>query len=261
MSEKWIFLNTGFRNGNFNMKFDEHLAFLFSKGRIRPVLRVYGWRPYTISIGYNQDESVFDFEKIKNAGIGFVRRPTGGRAVLHAEELTYSVVMNSYGKSVIEIYNLISRAIVRGLNLLGVELELAQTEHDFRSFYKDFKSIPCFASSAKYEVQFKGKKLVGSAQRRFGDVVLQHGSILIGEFHRKLPEFLKIDSIEIVEKIRAEIEEKTICLNEILHRNVSFDDVAEALKQGFKQEFGIEFEDKILLDEEFEIEKLDLISL
>ncbi len=261
MSEKWIFLNTGFRDGNFNMKFDEHLAFLFSKGRIKPVLRVYGWKPYTISIGYNQDENFFDFEKIKNAGLGFVRRPTGGRAVLHAEELTYSIVMNSQGKNVIEVYNLISRAIVNGLNLLGAELELAQTEQNFRTFYKDFKSIPCFASLAKYEIQFKGKKLVGSAQRRFGDVVLQHGSILIGEFHKKLPEFLKIDSIEEIEKIRAEIEEKTICLNEILHRDVSFDEVAHVLKLGFEKEFGIEFEDKSLFDEEFEIEKFDLIFL
>ncbi len=261
MIEKWIFLNTGFRDGNFNMKFDEYIAFLFSKGKIKPILRVYGWKPYTISIGYNQDEKIFDFEKIRSSGLGFVRRPTGGRAVLHAEELTYSVVMNSGGKNVIEVYNIISRAIVRGLTSLGAEFELAQTEPDFPNLYKDFKSIPCFASSAKYEIQFKGKKIVGSAQRRFGDVVLQHGSILIGEYHKKLPEFLKLDSPEKIEKIKAEIEGKTICLNEILNREVSFDEVAKALKRGFEEEFGIKFEDKDLFDVEFEIEKFDLVSL
>ncbi len=242
MSEKWFFINTGFKDGKFNMNFDEHLVFLFSSGEIKPTLRVYGWRPYTISIGYNQDEKVFDIDKIKKAGLGFVRRPTGGRAVLHSEELTYSVVMDAKGKSVLEIYNLISRAIVRGLNLLGVKLELAQTQPDFRELYADLSSIPCFASSARYEVQYRGKKLVGSAQRRYGDVVLQHGSILIGEFHKKLPEFLKIDSTDLIERMKDEIQNKTICLNEILGREVTFEEVAEVLKEGFKSEFNIEFE-------------------
>lgn len=254
MGERWLFINTGFRDGKFNMGFDERLAFLFSSGKIKPTLRVYGWRPYTISIGYNQDEKVFDIGKIKKAGLGFVRRPTGGRAVLHSEELTYSVVMNARGKSVLEIYNLISRAIVRGLNLLGAKLELAQTQADFRKLYADLSSIPCFASFAKYEVQYQGKKLVGSAQRRYGDVVLQHGSILIGEFHKKLPEFLKVDSNDLIEKMKDEIENKTICLNEILGREVSFEEVAEVLKEGFKSEFDIEFETE---DIEFDYEKGD----
>ncbi len=242
MNEKWLFINTGFKDGRFNMSFDEHLASLFSSGRIKSTLRVYGWRPYTISIGYNQDEKVFDIEKIKKAGLGFVRRPTGGRAVLHAEELTYSVVMSAGGRNVLEIYNLISRAIVCGLNLLGAKLELAQAQADFRKLYGDLSSIPCFSSSAKYEVQFQGKKLVGSAQRRYGDVVLQHGSILIGEFHKKLPEFLEVDSTDLIEKIKDEIENKTVCLNEILGREVSSEEVAEVLKEGFRSEFNIEFE-------------------
>lgn len=242
MSEKWLFINTGYKDGEFNMNFDEHLVFLFSAGKLRPTLRVYGWRPYTISIGYNQDEKVFDVDKIKKTGFGFVRRPTGGRAVLHAEEVTYSVVMSSSRRSTMEIYNLISRAIVHGLNLLGAKLEFVQVQPDFLKLYRDLSSIPCFSSSAKYEVQFQGKKLVGSAQRRYGDVVLQHGSILIGDFHKKLPEFLKVDSVDLIEKIKDEIENKTICLNEILGREVSFEEVAEVLVEGFKAEFNIEFE-------------------
>ncbi len=261
MSEKWFFLNTGYKDGDFNMNLDVKLALLLSTGEARSVLRVYGWRPYTISIGYNQDEKVFDVRKIKESGLGFVRRPTGGRAVLHAEELTYSIVMRAGGKSVIEIYNLISHAIVSGLNLLGINLELSQTQPDFRKLYGDFSSISCFASSAKYEVQFRGRKLVGSAQRRYGDVVLQHGSILIGEFHKKLPEFLNVDSADLIQKMKDEIENKTICLNEIFGREVSFEEVAEVLKKGFEIEFGVEFEDKNLQNAEFEIEKFSLNHL
>ncbi|MEN3038164.1 MAG: lipoate--protein ligase family protein [Candidatus Kryptonium sp.] len=243
MNSKWIFLNTGFNDGEFNMKFDENLARLFAEGKIKPVLRVYGWRPYTISIGYNQDERVFDFDKIRSSGIGFVRRPTGGRAILHSEELTYSVVMNSEGKNVLEIYNMLSKAIARGLSLLGVEFELEESQPDFKKLYRQFNSIPCFASSAKYEIHYKGKKVVGSAQRRYGDVVLQHGSILIGEFHKKLPEFLKVDSQDLIEQLKDEIENKTISLNEIFGRQVEFNEVADVLKRGFEMELGIEFEE------------------
>ncbi|WP_219916524.1 lipoate--protein ligase family protein [Candidatus Thermokryptus mobilis] len=229
------------------MKFDEFLVDLFSKGEIPPVLRVYGWKPYAISIGYNQNIEIFDIEKIKSFGFDIVRRPTGGRAILHAEELTYSVVMNSKGKSVIEIYNLISEAIVSGLNLLGVEVELEISMPDFVKSYKDYRSIPCFAITSKYEVKYKGRKLVGSAQRRYGDVVLQHGSILIGDFHKKLPEFLKTDKVEIIEEIKGEIENKTICLNEILGRDVSFDEVADVLRSGFEMRFGAKFDKKDFL--------------
>lgn len=243
ISKKWIFLNTGFHDGEFNMMFDQNLAHLFSLGKIKPVLRVYGWKPYSISIGYNQDENAFDFQKIRASGIGFVRRPTGGRAILHSEELTYSVVMNAGGKSVLEVYNLLSRAIAKGLSLLGAEFELEESQPDFAKLYKHFSSIPCFASSAKYEIHYKGKKVVGSAQRRYGDVVLQHGSILIGEYHKKLPEFLKVDSSDLIEQIKYEIDNRTICLKEVLGREVSFEEVAVALKKGFEIELGIEFEE------------------
>ncbi len=242
-SRKWLFLNTGFRDGEFNMNFDRGLVYLFSKGKIGPVLRVYGWKPYTISIGYNQDESVFDLEKIKEAGFGFVRRPTGGRAVFHSEELTYSIVVDATGKTVLEVYDLLSRGIARGLSLLGAKFEFEKSQPNFSKIYKQFSSIPCFATSAKYEIHFAGRKVVGSAQRRYGDVVLQHGSILIGEFHKKLPEFLKTDSPDLIEKMKSEIEKKTICLNEILGRSVSFEEVADSLKRGFEIEYGISFEE------------------
>lgn len=243
ISRRWLFLNTGFRDGEFNMNFDRGLAHLFGKGKIRPVLRVYGWKPYAISIGYNQDESVFDIEKIKKAGFDFVRRPTGGRAILHSEELTYSIVVDGAGKTVLEVYNLLSRGIAKGLSLLGAKFELEESQPNFSKIYKQFSSIPCFATSAKYEIHFAGRKVVGSAQRRYGDVVLQHGSILIGEFHKKLPEFLKVESQDLIEKMKLEIERKTICLNEILGRNVSFEEVADSLKRGFEVEFGISFEE------------------
>lgn len=251
MRENWSFIDTGFRDGKFNMKFDEHLAMLLGEGKIKPTLRVYGWKPYAISIGYNQDEGIFDRGKLKHAGIDLVRRPTGGRAILHAEELTYSVVIFADERNTLEIYSQISRAIVFGLRVLGANVDIERSQVDFLKIYRDISSIPCFSNSARYEIQFKGRKLVGSAQRRYGDVVLQHGSILIGDYHKRLPEFINPSVLsrsgqsdkDAVKKLVRKLEERTVCLNEILGRDVSFFEVMDAIKIGFEMEFGVKFKE------------------
>jgi len=238
---EWYFLNTGYNTGKYNMDLDELLA---NKYKGVPVLRVFGWKPYCISLGYNQNPNDINNVRCTEENIDIVRRPTGGRAILHAEELTYSVVLNSDGKGVHQIYKEISMALLNGLTVLGAKVDFAKTEPDFGNLYKTKSSIPCFTSSARYEIEYEGRKLVGSAQRRYDEIVLQHGSILIGDFHKRLPEFLNTGLDERVKNIiKKEIDAKTVTLNEIMSRKITFDEAAHAIMKGFEREYNITFKE------------------
>lgn len=242
----WQFINTGFRRGKFNMEYDEFLAKRLINRHGKPTLRVYGWNPPAISLGYNQNIEDIDLKKCHTEGIDIVRRPTGGRAILHWNELTYSVVMYSNQMSISEVYQKISHALVHGLRLLGVKVELEKSQPNFQQIYKNKTAIPCFSSSARYEIQYQGKKLVGSAQRRYttGDgeeVILQHGSILIGPEHRWLTDFLNEINPDTIQSIKKTLEEHTTDLKQILNREVEFDEVAEAIKSGFEKSWNIYF--------------------
>jgi lipoate-protein ligase A len=259
---QWCFLNTGANTGVFNMRFDETLARRLQHaatavgpegstderpdGFPRPTLRLFRWNPWAISVGYNQDTGELDREACAREQIDVVRRPTGGRAILHAEELTYSVVMITGRTSILQVYNDISRALVRGLRIFGVDASLQRSQPNFVESYRQPTSIPCFTSSARYEIEWGGRKLVGSAQRRFSDgerdVVLQHGSILIGPAHRRLSEFLTVRDGPTLDVIRKDLRERTVDLSEILGGPVDVELLGECLRAGFEQEWGIEFE-------------------
>lgn len=258
---KWQFLNTGSRRGKFNMEYDEFLATKMLEGKDISTLRVYGWNPPAISLGYNQKIEEIDLEKCLAEGIDVVRRPTGGRAILHWNELTYSVVMFSKNLSTMEVYEKVSRALVEGIRLLGVDVELEKSQPNFQNLYKDKSSVSCFSSSAKFEIQYKKKKLVGSAQRRYSnknnvEVVLQHGSILLGPEHKLIVDFLSEKNIEVVNTIKKNLDERTTNLKTILNRDITFEEVAECIKAGFEKYWNIKFhitgqneEQKIFLNE------------
>src|SRR5713101_6697684 len=191
----WRFINTGFRSGKFNMDYDEFLAMQLVEGRGRPAIRVYGWSPYAVSLGYHQDENEIDVRLCKDQNIDVVRRPTGGRAILHAHEVTYSVVTFAAGRGVVRVYEDISRALVAVLRHLGVNAELSKIL--LKSSILDGTGVSCFARTSKYEVQFEGKKIIGSAQRRYAsrlpegdDVVLEDGSMRLVSGHKDLTNFI-----------------------------------------------------------------------
>jgi lipoate-protein ligase A len=244
----WQFLNTGCRTGEFNMKFDERLAqSLVSSGQPF-VVRVYGWRPPAISLGWHQNIEEIDLAKCAGACIDVVRRPTGGRAILHSDEVTYSVVMVASQKSVLSVYQQISEALVRGLSAIGADVSLEKSQPHFPSLYRSSSSVACFASAARYEIQISGRKLVGSAQRRFArangeEVVLQHGSILLGADHLRMVDFLKGPDEIQRNALRTELAQKTVDLSSALGRTVRFEEVVPALKHGFEQAWGIRFQD------------------
>lgn len=241
---EWRFLNTGFHPGIFNMEFDEHLVHSLAEGEGVPTIRVYGWSPPAISLGWNQSEDEVDHERAAKDGVDIVRRSTGGRAILHSEELTYSVSMPCNGKNVLGVYNDISEALVCGLRMLGAVVSLERSQPHFPTLYRSPSSAVCFASSARYEIQIDGKKLVGSAQRRYSakhgeELVLQHGSVLLGPDHKRLVGYLGMKSEEQRKILAGEIETKTIDLSSALGRDITFDEIAETIRAGFEEAWGI----------------------
>ena len=242
----WQFRNTGFRSGAFNMQYDEGLAQSLVSSGGPCVLRFYGWQPPAISLGWHQDEAEIDLEKCTAAGIDLVRRPTGGRAILHSDEVTYSVIMTASQKSVLSVYQYISEALVKGLRSLGADVALEKSQPHFPSLYRSSSSVACFASAARYEIHIHGRKLVGSAQRRFArpngeEVVLQHGSILLGSDHLRIVDFLKMLSYEQRNRLKEELSEKTVDLASALGRKIGFAEVVSALKQGFEETWDVKF--------------------
>jgi lipoate-protein ligase A len=191
-----------------------------------------------------------DVEAATKLGVDVVRRPTGGRAILHSEELTYSVVMPAEGKSVAAVYRSISEALVYGLRSLGIDATLEQTQPDFTALYRTSSSVACFTSSARHEIKVGGKKLVGSAQRRFHfagkEMVLQHGSILLGPDHLHIVDLLAGISPADREALRAELQEKTVDVRSLLGTTIRFEDVATALRRGFEEQWNIRFSDQTL---------------
>lgn len=242
----WQFLNTGFRDGEFNMACDEFLARLLIEGRGRPTLRVYGWQPNAISLGFHQNAGDIDHDLCRADGIDLVRRPTGGRAIFHAHEVTYSVVMHLEGRGAMEVYAHISRALVLSLRHLGCDADVAPATVDFPVLYKSRAGVACFAAASRCEIRVEGKKIVGSAQRRYetsgprgGGVVLQHGSILLGPQHRRLVRY--VSDRRPHESVRAALEQRTMEAETILRRTVSFEEAAEAVRSGFQDAWGVAF--------------------
>lgn len=232
------------------MEFDIMLATDLLQHKIPPTLRIYGWTPWAISLGYNQKETDINVEECRKRNIDIVRRPTGGRAILHANELTYSVVLSAENKSIHALYSEISKAIAAGLKNLGAEVDFQQHQPDFQTLYKSQSSIPCFSSAARFEILHHGKKIVGSAQRRYTatngeEVVLQHGSLLFGEEHQLLAELLTVENRNIITAIQNDLRERTTTLQEVFQRNISFEETAEAIKYGFESEMNLRFQTPI----------------
>ncbi|MCB0729391.1 MAG: hypothetical protein KDC88_00035 [Ignavibacteriae bacterium] len=243
----WEIIRYNTYPGKYNMDLD--LTLVKNCDPQTAYLRFYGWNPYCISIGANQSYSEINKELSISENIDIVKRPTGGRAILHSEELTYSVIIpNNKNVSGRLIYEQISLAIVQGLrsysnNLLEVELE--NLSPNFPELLKQSAGSLCFASTAKSEIKFHGKKLVGSAQRKIGDKILQHGSILIGKHHKKLVDFLNIDEDE-KNILRNEMTERTTEISSIINEEVNILLLKDNIIEGFEKVFEMNYAQKEL---------------
>lgn len=237
----WHFLDSGFNTGEFNMNFDLELAQNCSQQDA--YFRLFRWQPNCISLGANQSFDDIDLTKTIADGIDVVKRPTGGRAILHAEEWTYSVILPlNFQYSPKEVYSIISNSLIRGLDLynpLLAKSELESVQPNFPKLLEEPTGVLCFASTAKNEVKFGGKKLIGSAQRKLNNTILQHGSILCGTFHQKLADYLNTSN-ESKEMLRSELRTRTTEIETILNAKVDYERLKECLIKGFEQEWQID---------------------
>jgi lipoate-protein ligase A len=239
---RWRLLITGFADGATNMAIDEAIMRGVLEGLAPSTLRFYGWEPPCVSIGYSQSlEKEIDLARCAGAGVDWVRRPTGGRAILHVDELTYSVVTRlddpRAAGGVVESYRRLSRGLVAGLSLLGVPA--IQAEYQRNENTNGFSSA-CFDVPSHYEVTVDGKKLVGSAQVRRQGVLLQHGTLpLYGDITR-LVDYLRLDSDAEREALRRKLAQRAATLETALGRRVEFEEAARAMAQGFAQALNLE---------------------
>jgi lipoate---protein ligase len=208
MFSKIRVLETGYNPATLNMAIDEALIENIGEA---PVLRIYGWRPAAISVGYFQSiKEEVDLEKCSQLGVDVVRRLTGGGAVLHEFELTYSFITKQYPQNIMESCRWICDAIVMSINRLGFDASFVPLN----------------------DIVVNGKKVSGSAQTRRKGVLLQHGTLLLGVDVDKMFSVLKVPSEKLRDKIIKDVKERVTNL-----AGTTFDDMASSLKTGFAEKF------------------------
>lgn len=223
---EWI--DSGFSTAVENMSTDEQKVRELLSGKTQiPMFRVYGWKPWAVSLGYHQKEDVVSAARCSDMGFDIVKRITGGRAVLHANELTYSVI--TYVNHPQEQYKLIHELLFDALNpLCNHTLDFARSHNDLVHQTKSKNSI-CFTSNAKYELQAQGKKVVGSAQRIFGNVLLQHGSIILDSGHEMIVDVLNGLQDDETNTAKEILQRKSTSLSSLSGRTVTWYECTQAI--------------------------------
>lgn len=243
----WRVLKTPPAPGPWNMAVDEAMAEACAAGLVPPTLRVYGWSPPALSLGYFQALADVDEAACAAAGVDIVRRLTGGRAILHDRELTYSVVLPErwLPGSITAAYRTLAGALVRGLSLLGPGISL-EPERPGR---EEARSAACFDRPASYEVTARGRKLAGSAQTRRHGCILQHGSIPLTFDAEAIFRLLRLNAAEQARQAQ-HLASQAISLAEALGREPTWAEAATAVITGWAQEFGLNMQEGTLSEAE-----------
>ncbi len=242
--QSWRLILDPPRDGATNMAVDEALLEETAAGRSLPTLRLYAWEPPTLSLGFAQPAADINREALQRLGWGLVRRPTGGRAILHTDELTYSVTAPENHPlmqgGVLASYRRLSLGLLTGLRLLGVDV---RADSGGRS--RAARNPVCFEIPSQYEISSGWRKLIGSAQARRLGGVLQHGALpLRGDLSRILQVLANPDTTP------ERIHRRAATLGELLGRAVSWQETADAVARGFSETFRIEFRRQGLSEQE-----------
>ena len=225
------------------MAVDEAILETMSRRDSLPTLRLYAWEPACLSLGYAQPTSDVDIPRLQARGWDMVRRPTGGRAVLHIDELTYSVIapLNDprVSGALLESYHRLANAIVEALRLLALPVEIQEQA----AIHSAQNTNPvCFEVPSTYEITVNGKKLVGSAQARRKDGVLQHGSLpLSGDLTRILQVLVYPDEPARTRAAKQLLARATT-VETALGRIVKWDEVVQAFSTAFQSVFDLDLQ-------------------
>lgn len=224
------------------MAVDEAILHALADGSGLPTLRFFQWEPPCLSLGYNQHWQEVDEAACRRLGYTWTRRPTGGKAILHTDEVTYSLIIPQDDPriqgGIVESYRILSLGLLRGLAKLGVQATQA-TKEDVAANTRLTKGGPvCFDTPSRYEITWQGKKLIGSAQLRRRKIVLQHGTLpLYGELNRIL-EALNFSAAERI--LQAELlPQRATTLEQVLGKTLGYNEVMAALINGFAEQLNL----------------------
>lgn len=225
------------------MAADEAILEHIYRGESKPTLRLYAWHPPCLSLGYAQPFGDVDVARLRARGWDVVRRATGGRAILHTDELTYSVTGSAddpiLAGGVLESYNRLSRALLFAVRELGLPVEVK--EHAQQANSQNLNPI-CFEVPSTYEITVNGKKLIGSAQARKKEGVLQHGSLpLTGDLTR-ICDALVFEDESARERAKERLLARAATVESALGMEKAWETAAQAFVRGFEAELGIQFE-------------------
>jgi lipoyl(octanoyl) transferase len=246
---QWHLITDNPTFGSVNMATDEVLLQSVASGTRLPTLRLYGWNPLCLSLGYGQRIREADLERINANDWSIVRRPTGGKAILHGNELTYSVTLPRDHElaqgDVVESYRRISEALLAALQSLGLSPESEQQAKGNSGL-----GPVCFEVPSHYEITAYGKKLVGSAQVRRKMGILQHGTLPLHGDIALICDALVYPDEASRETAKVNVRERATTLEDVAGYRISWDEAAEAVINGFAEIFGIEFIESTLSADE-----------
>jgi lipoate-protein ligase A len=235
--------------GSINMAVDSAILAAVEEGISPPTLRLYSWDPPCLSLGYSQPFSDIDQDRLIESGWDIVRRPTGGRAILHTDELTYSVIGPKtdprLGGGLMESYRRISQALFDSL----VNLELPVMIHQGKNPLANNQPV-CFENPSDFEITVEGRKIIGSAQARKMGALLQHGSLpLYGDLTR-ITQVLKYQNAEDRNKACQTLLEKAATVADILGRDISWQEAADAFRSSFSRVLNLDLKEEKLSAQE-----------
>jgi lipoate-protein ligase A len=242
-TNRWRLIKSPPATGVENMALDEAILISVAEGESPPTLRLYAWEPPCLSIGYAQPVTDADQNMLHNLGWDLVRRPTGGRAILHTDELTYAIIASNkdahVSGGVLESYHRISRGLVAALSLLGMSVEV-QPELPVP---EEQRSNPvCFQVPSAYEITVDGRKLIGSAQVRRRGGVLQHGSLPLRGDITRICQVLRFKDETSRSQAIQFLRDRAATVEELLGTSTTWGHVAEALIQGFREALDLNLE-------------------
>lgn len=236
-----------------NMAVDESILESVSSGDAQPTLRLYSWEPPCLSLGYAQPFADVDVERVGERGWSIVRRPTGGRAILHTDELTYAVIAPinhpDLAGGVVASYKRLSQALMLGLELIGLDVRVAP---EIRLTDQERNNPVCFEVPSSYEIKVAGRKLLGSAQVRRVKAVLQHGTLPLWGDITRICDVLHFADEQAREEAKARVRSRAALVSDLVDAVVSWEAAADALVQGFIGALGWELEEADLSDRELE---------
>ncbi|KRG14918.1 lipoate--protein ligase family protein [Lederbergia galactosidilytica] len=252
MKDTWGLIDTGYQDAAINMALDECLLLWHSKDLIPPVLRFYGWTKPTLSIGHFQKERTIHFPGIAKHGCQFVRRLTGGSAVLHDDELTYSLVVSEQKpyieESIRKAYHTLAQGIFAGFKELDIQAQFSMPEEHFTKE----RSAVCFERPSDYEMLVNGKKISGHAQTRKLGVLMQHGSLPFTMDREMLFDLFAFSTEELRARKRESFSSKAISMNEASGKQITYDEAVTAFTKGFETGLDLHFTPFALSDSQWE---------